>query len=145
MADGLNKVQLIGNLGADPEHRQTQTGKDVVNMRIATSESWKDDTGQKQTATEWHRITVWGRSAVACRDYLKTGSQVYVEGKIRTQKYEKDGIEKYSTEIIASKVLFLGSKNSEGGNYNSTGGQSQTGYNNNQSNNQVPIDDDIPF
>ena len=138
MADGLNKVMLIGNLGADPEHRQTQTGKDVVNMRIATSESWKDDNGQKQSTTEWHRITVWGAQAIPCRDYLKSGSQIYVEGKIKTRKYEdSNGVEKYATEIIARKVLFLGSKNSEGGTYNSAGGQ--------PSNNQVPVDDDIPF
>lgn len=108
---GLNKVILIGHLGKDPEYNTTQSGKEVVNFSLATSESWKDAQGQKQQETEWHKITVWGKQAQHINTYLKKGSNVCVEGKIKTRKWQDSaGNDRYTTEIIASNVLFLDSK-----------------------------------
>lgn len=109
MAGGVNKVILIGNLGADPEIRRTQTGTAVTEMRVATSESWKDKNGQRQERVEWHRVVVWGNTAEACAKYLAKGRQVYVEGRIQTRQWEdKDGQKRYTTEIVANEVTFLG-------------------------------------
>lgn len=108
---GVNKVILVGNLGRDPEVRYSQSGTAVANFSIATSESWTDKQGQRQERTEWHRIVAWGKLAELCGEYLARGRQVYVEGKLQTRKYEdKNGIEKYSTEINANQVTFLGGK-----------------------------------
>jgi single-strand DNA-binding protein len=108
---GINKVILVGNLGADPETRYTPSGTAITEIRIATSESWKDkQTGEKQERTEWHRITFFGKVAEIAGEYLKKGGQVYVEGKIRTEEYEKDGVKKYSTKIIADVMQLLGNK-----------------------------------
>jgi len=104
----LNKVQLIGNLCADPELRFTPNGQAVCDLRIATNESWTDKSGQKQESTEFHRVIVWGKTAEACGKYLSKGRPVYVEGKLKTRDYEKDGEKKYVTEITASDVQFLG-------------------------------------
>jgi single-strand DNA-binding protein len=107
----LNLVQLIGNLGADPELRQTTGGTPVCNLRLATTEKWTDKEGQAQEKTEWHRVVVWGKTAEFCGRFLARGKQVYVEGSIETRKWtDKEGVEKYSTEIKASRVLFLGKK-----------------------------------
>jgi single-strand DNA-binding protein len=105
----VNKAILIGNLGADPEVRFTSGGSTVTNFRIATSERWKDKSGQQQEKTEWHRIVAFGRLAEVCRDYLTKGKQVYVEGRIQTDSWQdKSGEVRYTTKIIASMVRFLG-------------------------------------
>ena len=109
MAGGVNKVILLGNLGADPEVRFTPGGQAVANFRIATSESWNDKNGQRQERTEWHRVVVWGKRAEVCSKYLSKGRQVYVEGRIQTRTYDdKDGNKRYITEVIAADVQFLG-------------------------------------
>ncbi|HJU07174.1 MAG TPA: single-stranded DNA-binding protein [Rhodanobacteraceae bacterium] len=116
MARGVNKVILIGNLGADPETRYTASGSAICTIRLATSESWKDkQTGEQQERTEWHRVKFFGRLAEIAGEYLKKGRQVYIEGSIRTDKYtDKEGIERYSTDIIANEMQMLGGA-AEGG------------------------------
>src|SRR5207237_10846820 len=115
MAGGVNKVILVGNLGADPDMRYTPSGQGVCEMRLATSESWNDKSGQRQERTEWHRIVVWGKRAEICSKYLSKGRQVYVEGRIQTRTYDdKDGNKRYITEIIAQDVQFLSGGNREG-------------------------------
>ena len=114
MARGINKVILVGNLGADPETRYTPSGTAITSIRVATSESWKDkQTGEQQERTEWHRIEFFGRLAEIAGEYLKKGRQVYVEGKLRTDEYEKDGVKRWSTKIIADEMQMLGGR--EGG------------------------------
>src|SRR5690349_17976698 len=110
MARGVNKVILIGNLGADPETRYTANGGAITQIRLATSESWKDkNTGQMQERTEWHRVKFFGRLAEIAGEYLKKGRQVYIEGSLRTDKYtDKEGIERYTTDIIADEMQMLG-------------------------------------
>lgn len=106
----VNKAILIGNLGADPDVRSTAEGQAVCNFNIATNERWKDKSGQLQERTEWHRIVVWGRQAELCRDYLSKGRTVYIEGRLQTRKWEdKQGQTRYTTEIVAQNVRFLGS------------------------------------
>ena len=115
MARGVNKVILVGNLGADPETRYSAGGTAITTIRIATSESWKDkQTGEQQEKTEWHRIKFFGRLAEIAGEYLKKGSQVYVEGSLRTEEYEKDGVKRYSTDIVANEMQMLGSRSGEG-------------------------------
>ncbi len=105
---GVNKVILIGNLGADPEIRHLQNGVSVANFRIATSEVYKDKTtGEKREQTEWHSIVAWRGLAEITEKYLKKGSKVYVEGKLRTRKWEKDGIDRYTTEVMADEMSLL--------------------------------------
>jgi single-strand DNA-binding protein len=124
MAGGVNKVILVGYLGADPDMRYTPSGQGVCEMRVATSESWNDKNGQRQERTEWHRIVVWGKRAEVCSKYLSKGRQVYVEGRIQTRSYDdKDGNKRYITEIIAADVQFLGGGGREGG----AGGRSAGG------------------
>jgi single-strand DNA-binding protein len=116
MAGGVNKVILVGYLGADPDMRYTPSGQGVCEMRVATSESWNDKNGQRQERTEWHRIVVWGKRAEVCSKYLSKGRQVYIEGRIQTRTYDdKDGNKRYITEIIAADVQFLGGGGREGG------------------------------
>ena len=117
MARGINKVILVGNLGADPEVRYTGGGTAIASLRIATSENWTDkQSGQKQERTEWHRVKLFGRLAEIAGEYLKKGSQIYVEGSLRTDKYtDKDGIERYSTDIIANDLQMLGGRGGESG------------------------------
>lgn len=112
MARGINKVILIGNLGADPEVRYMPSGSAVVNLRIATTESFKDkETGQQQERTEWHRVAMFGRLGEIAGEYLRKGSQVYIEGRLRTRKWQdKDGNDRYSTEIIADEMQMLGGR-----------------------------------
>ena len=115
MAGGVNKVILVGNLGADPDMRFTPSGQGVCELRVATSESWNDKNGQRQERTEWHRIVVWGKRAEVCAKYLAKGRQVFVEGRIQTRTYDdKDGNKKYITEIIAADVQFLGGGGRDG-------------------------------
>jgi single-strand DNA-binding protein len=116
MAGGVNKVILVGNLGADPDMRYTPSGQGVCELRVATSESWNDKNGQRQERVEWHRIVVWGKRAEVCSKYLSKGRQVYIEGRIQTRTYDdKDGNKRYITEVIANDVQFLGGGTREGG------------------------------
>jgi single-strand DNA-binding protein len=105
----VNKVVLVGHLGADPDLKFTGTGKAVCNLRVATSEAWKDKGGQKQEKTEWHRVTVWGDTGENCAKYLAKGRLVYVEAKLQTRSYDKDGQKHYATDIVAERVVFLSS------------------------------------
>ncbi|MDP1698970.1 MAG: single-stranded DNA-binding protein [Xanthomonadaceae bacterium] len=109
MARGINKVILVGNLGNDPDVKYSQGGAAITTISVATSESWTDKQGQKQERTEWHRVKFFGRLAEIAGEYLKKGRQVYIEGSLRTDKYTgKDGVERYSTDIIANEMQMLG-------------------------------------
>ena len=103
----VNRVTLVGRLGADPELKYSGAGKAICNLRIATSETWKDKTGTKQEKTEWHRCTLFGDQAENASKYLAKGREVYVEGRLETTSYEKDGIKRFSTSVIADRVVFL--------------------------------------
>lgn len=106
---GVNKVILVGNLGNDPEVRYSQSGAALTTISVATSESWKDKDGNMQERTEWHRVKFFGRLAEIAGEYLKKGRQVYIEGRLRTEKYtDKAGVEKYSTDVIADEMQMLG-------------------------------------
>lgn len=138
---GVNKVILLGNLGADPETKYTAGGTAITTVRIATSESWTDkQSGKKQERTEWHRVKFFGKLAEIAGEYLKKGRQVYVEGSIRTDKYtDKEGVERYATDIIASEMQLIGGKDA---------GDSKPGPQAKRSNEPAPkqeFDDDIPF
>jgi len=110
---GINKVILIGRLGRDPEVRYTPDGAAVANFSIATSDEWTDKaSGERKERTEWHRIVAWRKLGEICGEYLSKGRQVYVEGKLQTRSWEKDGVTRYSTEIVASDVQFLGARDS---------------------------------
>ncbi len=106
----VNKVILVGRLGTDPEHKTTDNGKEVCQFSLATTESWKSRDGEKQSKTEWHRITAWGKLAEICGLYLGKGSLVYIEGKLTTRKYDKDGVTHYATSVVADTMRMLGSK-----------------------------------
>lgn len=109
MAGGVNKVILVGHLGADPEVRYTQGGAPVASLRLATSESWKNKNGQKEEKTEWHRVVAWGKLAELASQYLSKGRQIYVEGRIQTRSWDdKEGQKRYTTEIVANNIQFLG-------------------------------------
>ena len=112
----VNKVIIVGNLGADPETRYMPSGEAVTNIRVATTDKWKDkQSGEMKEATEWHRISFFGRQAEVAGEYLKKGSQVYVEGSIRTRKWQdKEGQDRYTTEIIADRMQMLGSREGSG-------------------------------
>ena len=111
----VNKVILLGNLGRDPETRYTTGGDAVTNLNIATSETWKDKSGEKQEKTEWHRVVLFGRQAEVAGEYLKKGRSVYIEGRLQTRKYtDTDGVEKYSTEIVADRMQLIGSARDAG-------------------------------
>jgi single-strand DNA-binding protein len=154
MARGINKVILIGNLGDDPEVRYTQGGSAVANVRLATSESWKDkETGEKQERTEWHRVVFFGRLAEIVAEYLKKGSQVYVEGSIRTNKWQdKEGKDRYTTEIIASEMQMLGGRGGggrapagESGGRDKGSGETRVREEQKSKKDDEFVDDDIPF
>ncbi|MGH8274815.1 MAG: single-stranded DNA-binding protein [Gammaproteobacteria bacterium] len=147
---GVNKAILIGNLGADPEMRYTQSGKAVANLRIATSERWRDkQSGEQQERTEWHRVVLFGKLGEIAGEYLKKGSQVYLEGRIQTRKWQgQDGQDRYTTEIVANEMQMLGGRGGSGD--GSGGGQSAGGYEASDSAPEpagsAPLeDDDIPF
>lgn len=105
----INKAIILGRLGQDPEVRYTPQGSAVANLSAATSERWKDKEGNQQERTEWHRIVAWGKLAEIAKNYLKKGNQVYVEGKLQTRQWEKDGKTNYTTEIMAERILRVGS------------------------------------
>lgn len=131
---GVNKVILVGTLGKDPETKFMPSGNQVTSFSVATSESWKDKSGEKQEVTEWHNITMFGKVAEIAEKYLKKGSKVYLEGKIKTEKYQKDGVDKYITKIICDQMQMLDSK-PEGAPKAQKAAPEQTGG----------FDDDIPF
>src|SRR6185369_7251395 len=112
----VNKVIILGNLGRDPETRYTTGGDAVTNLNIATSEQWKDKSGEKQERTEWHRVVLFGRQAEIAGEYLKKGRSVYIEGRLQTRKYtDKEGVEKYATEIVGDRMQLLGGPRDGGG------------------------------
>jgi len=129
MARGINKVILVGNLGADPETRAMPSGSTVANLRIATSESWRDkQSGEQQERTEWHRVVLFGRLGEVAAEYLKKGSQVYIEGSLRTRKWQdKQGVERYSTEIVGNDMQMLGGRGGGGMGGGSGGGGGGSG------------------
>lgn len=158
MARGINKVILVGNLGQDPETRAMPSGGSVTNLRLATSESWKDkQSGEQKERTEWHSVVMFGRLGEIAAEYLRKGSQVYVEGALRTRKWQdKDGRDRYSTEIVANDMQMLGSRGgggAPGGGYGGGGGQesreraeSHEPAGGGQGGGAAPeFDDDIPF
>ena len=106
----VNKVMLIGRLGQDPEVKHATTGTAVASFTIATSENWKDKSGEKQEKTEWHKIVAFGRTAEICGEYLTKGRQVYIEGKLQTRQWDKDGEKRYTTEVVANVMQMLGTK-----------------------------------
>ena len=110
MSEGLNTVHLIGNLGADPELRMTQNGHAVLKLRLATTEVYWDKEQKKQERTEWHRVTMWGKRAESLAKYLCKGSRLFVDGRIHTSSYEKEGQKHFSTEIVANNILFCGGR-----------------------------------
>lgn len=160
MARGINKVIIVGNVGGDPETRYMPSGSAVTNLTVATNESWKDkQTGEQKERTEWHRVAMFNRLAEIAAEYLRKGSQVYIEGKLRTRKWQdKSGNDRYTTEIIADEMQMLGGRGGGGGG-NFGGGQSsggqqgggQQGGGQQGGGNAPPqpgpddFDDDIPF
>ena len=151
---GVNKAILVGNLGRDPELRTTPNGQSVVNFTLATSETWTDKSGERVERTEWHRIVVWGRTAEMCNQYLSKGRTVYVEGRIQTREWEdKDGNKRYTTEINANTVNFIGPRGSGGGDSGgsptggSAGGSTSGGGSGGGPSGDPgpPMDDNIPF
>ncbi|MBW1641337.1 MAG: single-stranded DNA-binding protein [Deltaproteobacteria bacterium] len=141
---GINKVILVGNLGKDPEVSYTQSGTAVAKFSIATSEKWTDKgTGEKKDKTEWHRITAFGKLGEICGEYLSKGKQVYIEGRLQYGSYEKDGITRYTTDIIVSQMQMLGSR----GDAPMTGPSASSSMPdmNGPSAQQGPVDEDIPF
>ena len=143
MARGINKVILVGNLGADPETRYMPSGGAVTNIRVATSESWKDkNTGDQQERTEWHNVAFFGRLAEIAAEYLRKGSQVYIEGKLRTRKWQdKEGNDRWSTEVIANEMQMLGSRPGSGAPAQSSAAAAPAG----PPSGSGEFDDDIPF
>jgi single-strand DNA-binding protein len=157
MARGINKVIIVGNVGGDPETRYMPSGSAVTNLTIATNESWKDkQTGEQKERTEWHRVAMFNRLAEIAAEYLRKGSQVYIEGKLRTRKWQdKGGQDRYTTEIIADEMQMLGGRGGSGGGGNFGGGEPSGGAPSDggqQGGGNAPpqpgpddFDDDIPF
>ncbi len=157
MARGVNKVILVGNLGKDPESRYMPNGKAVTNFSVATTDSWKDkQTGEQREQTEWHNIVMYERLAEVAAEYLKKGSQVYIEGRLRTRKWQdKEGRDRYTTEVIANDMQMLGSRpggggGGGGGDFARGGGEASSraapaGAASRAPAEDSPFDDDIPF
>ena len=145
MSRSLNKVQLIGNLGKDPELKYTPSGVAVATFSIATSESWKDQEGNQQEKTEWHNIVAWRKLAEICGEYLKKGKKVYLEGKLQTRNYEKDGVKRYVTEIVADQLIMLDGGGQGGGRSAGSGSANSSFPEPSPSQSDVPKDDDLPF
>lgn len=165
MARGINKVILVGTVGKDPEVRYFQSGDAYCTLSIATSEQWKDKSGEKQERTEWHRVKFTRRLAEIVGEYVKKGQQIYVEGSLRTDKYtDKQGIERYSTDVIANEMQMLGGKSGGGGDRSGGADRDDNGWSGSNDNfstpkpaakqapakaesfgNNDPFDDDVPF
>ncbi len=137
---GLNKVMIIGRLGQNPDMKYTPGGRAVCNLSIATSEEWKDQAGQKQSRTEWHRVVAFGKQAEILEKYLSKGDQMYLEGRLQTDSWEKNGQKHYTTQIMLSEFRFLGGNGKSQGNQGNGGYQPQGNYQQ-----QPPRQDDIPF
>lgn len=145
----LNKVMLIGNLGRDPEIRYMPSGDAMANLNLATTDTWKDKAGEKQERTEWHRIVMFGKQAEIAGEYLKKGSQIYIEGRLQTRKWtDKSNIERYTTEIVADRMQMLGGRSAGGGSYDSSENK-ETEYGNTSAQKSNTgfddMEDDIPF
>ncbi|MDX1610636.1 MAG: single-stranded DNA-binding protein [Halofilum sp. (in: g-proteobacteria)] len=152
MARGINKVILVGNLGADPETRYTPSGTAVANLRVATTKAWKDrNSGEQQERTEWHRVVMFNRLAEIAGEYLKKGRQVYIEGELRTNKWQdQQGNDRYTTEIVANEMQMLGGGGGGGGGggYSDAPSQQRGSGGGGGGKSQPPpddFDDDIPF
>ncbi|MBK6265996.1 single-stranded DNA-binding protein [Marivirga sp. S37H4] len=151
MAAGVNKVILIGNLGKDPEVRHLDNGATVANFSIATTESYKDKTGQKVDQTEWHNIVLWRGLAEIAEKYLKKGDSVFIEGKLRTRSWEKDGVTRYTTEVVGDQMTMLGGKknDSEDGRQDYSSGNEAPTSRQQEASAQTPDTDsemdDLPF
>ena len=153
MARGVNKAIIVGNLGRDPEVRYTANGSAVANVTVATSESWKDkQSGERQERTEWHRVVFFGRLAEIAEEYLKKGSQVYIEGSIRTQKWQdkESGQDRYTTEIVARDMQMLGSRGGDASgasddDYSGATRSATASSGSGASGGDADLDDDIPF
>ncbi len=145
----INKVILIGNLGADPEIRYTQSGTPVASFNLATTERWKGKDGQMQEQTEWHRITAWQRLAEICGEYLAKGSKVYVEGKLQTRKWQdQNGNDRYTTEIVAREMKMLSPRAGSSGAGTDAGGYGSGGFGGGGGGGfqePPPMGDDVPF
>jgi single-strand DNA-binding protein len=143
---GVNKVILVGRLGSDPEVKTIGSGQNVARFNLATSENWVDKTWQKQERTEWHRVVVWGKLAELAGKYLSKGRQVYIEGKLQTRSWEdQQGQKKYTTEVNASTLQFLGSAGAERTSSTSTSGQDDYGFQDFGPEPSFDNNDDIPF
>jgi single-strand DNA-binding protein len=145
---GVNKVIVLGNLGADPELRSSPSGVTTCRLSIATSMNWTDkNSGEKKEKTEWHRVVFFGRSAEVIDQYLKKGQQLYIEGRLQTSKYEKDGIERYSTDIIGESFNFINSSGSSSNNNQFANDINQDTNSSNKQDkpNEDDFEDDIPF
>ncbi|MAO93883.1 MAG: single-stranded DNA-binding protein [Rhodospirillaceae bacterium] len=164
MSGSLNKVILVGNLGQDPDVRSMQNGDKVANLSIATSENWKDQSGQRQERTEWHRVVIFGKVAEIAERYLKKGSKVLIEGQLQTRKWEKDGKTNYTTEVVVrgfnGNMTMLDSRDGSGssgggsrggsgggydGGYDDRGGPSGGGSGGSGRDYSADLDDEIPF
>ena len=151
MARGINKVIIVGNLGQDPDTKAMPSGMTVCNLRIATSESWKDkQSGEMKEQTEWHSVAMFGRLAEIAGEYLRKGSQVYIEGRLRTRKWQdKNGNDRYTTEIVANEMQMLGGGRGMGGEGRASGGRASGGESDGEpvrsGTEKDDFDDDIPF
>ena len=154
MARGVNKVILIGHLGQDPQQRAMPSGKAVVNLRVATTDQWRDkQTGENKEATEWHNVVMFDRLAEIAAEYLRKGSQIYVEGRIRTRKWQdKEGQDRYTTEIVVNEMTMLGGRGGAGGAGGGGGGGERAPARSDSSSPRAEpagvaenFDDDIPF
>ncbi len=145
----VNKVILIGNLGADPEVRYMPSGDAITNVRLATTDTWKDKNGDKQERTEWHRVAFFGKLAEIAGEYLKKGSQIYIEGRLQTRKWQdKDGQDRYTTEIVADRMQMLGGRGGAGGDRVPSQDQAGTGMPQGKPSSGggfEDFEDDIPF
>ena len=147
MAEGLNRVLLLGNLGADPELKMTSGGQAVLKMRLATSETYLDRNRQRQERTEWHSVVLWGKRAEALSKFLSKGSRLFIEGGLRTSSYEdRDGNKRYRTEIVANNIILAGNRSGGGGTRDAASPMDDAGpaYED-EGPSAAPDDDDIPF
>ncbi|MDZ7777182.1 MAG: single-stranded DNA-binding protein [Bacteroidales bacterium] len=148
MANGVNKVILVGNLGIDPEIKNFDSGTVLARLSIATTETYRDRDGNRQDRTEWHKVVLWQRLAEVAEKYLKKGDQIYIEGSLRTRSYEKDGVTKYVTEVIGNNMTMLGSRGGGSGQQQQSS-EKQTGMESskvNEPDNDAPDpEDDLPF
>ena len=142
----VNKAIIVGNLGKDPEVRFTQSGQAMARFSVATTDTWMDRENSRQERTEWHNIVVWGKQAETCGQYLSKGRQVYIEGRIQTRKFEdREGKERYFTEINAQQVTFLGSRDGGGTRSGQSSDDEPSGGFDDAGAGSVPPDDDVPF